>query len=58
MVQLLEKHFGTALNEAGRQQFDSAKQHAATVTACLNALNSYAEWAPLSDLAKFGLIHG
>ncbi|KAF9605389.1 hypothetical protein IFM89_016966 [Coptis chinensis] len=55
---LLERHFGAALSEAGRQQLDSAKQHAATVTATLNAVNAYADWAPLPDLAKYGLIHG
>lgn len=37
---------------------DLAKQHAATVTAALNAVNAYAEWAPVPDLAKYGLIHG
>ncbi|XP_030467038.1 protein HASTY 1 isoform X3 [Syzygium oleosum] len=55
---LLEKHFGAALIEVGRQQFEIAKQHAATVIATLNAINAYAEWAPVSDLAKFGIIHG
>ncbi|KAK9293164.1 hypothetical protein L1049_021152 [Liquidambar formosana] len=55
---LLERHFGAALSEAGRQQMDIAKQHAATVTATLNAINAYAEWAPLPDLAKSGIIHG
>ncbi|KAL4342355.1 hypothetical protein GQ457_08G009780 [Hibiscus cannabinus] len=55
---LLEKHFGAAMNEVGRQQLDIAKQHAAAVTATLNAVNAYAEWAPLSDLAKYGIIHG
>ena len=58
MVQLLERHFGAALSEVGRQQLDIAKQHAAAVTATLNAVNAYAEWAPLSDLAKYGIIHG
>lgn len=46
------------LNEAGKQQLDLAKQHAATVTATLNAVNAYSEWAPLPDLAKYGIIHG
>ncbi|KAJ6831112.1 protein HASTY 1 [Iris pallida] len=55
---LLEKHFGSALSEYGRQQVVIAKQHSATVTAALNAVNAYAEWAPLQDLAKYGLIHG
>uniref|UniRef100_A0A7C9EEZ9 Uncharacterized protein n=1 Tax=Opuntia streptacantha TaxID=393608 RepID=A0A7C9EEZ9_OPUST len=55
---LLERHFGAAIAEAGRQQLDIAKQHAAAVTASLNAVNAYAEWAPLPDLAKYGIIHG
>ncbi|KAF2298552.1 hypothetical protein GH714_024089 [Hevea brasiliensis] len=55
---LLERHFGAALLEVGRQQLDSAKHHAATVTATLNAVNAYAEWAPLPDLSKYGIIHG
>ena len=46
------------MSEAGRQQLDIAKQHAATVTATLNAINAYAEWAPLPDLSKYGIIHG
>lgn len=58
MVQLLERHYGTAVNEAQRQQMDIAKQHLATVTAALNAINAYAEWAPLPDLAKYNIING
>ncbi|GKV07383.1 hypothetical protein SLEP1_g19167 [Rubroshorea leprosula] len=58
LYNVLEGHYGTALSEAGRQQLDIAKQHAATVTATLNAINAYAEWAPLPDLAKYGIIHG
>lgn len=56
--QLLERHFGAALAEAARQQLDMAKLHATTITATLNAVNAYAEWAPLPDLAKHGIIHG
>ncbi|QCD77691.1 exportin-5 [Vigna unguiculata] len=58
LYNLLERHFTAAMNEAGRNQMDIAKQHAATVTAALNAVNAYAEWAPLSDLAEHGIIHG
>lgn len=46
------------MSEVGRQQLDIAKQHAAAVTTTLNAVNAYAEWAPLSDLSKYGIIHG
>ncbi|KAF3651221.1 Protein HASTY 1 [Capsicum annuum] len=58
LYSLLERHFGAALTEAGRQQLEVARQHAAVVTATLNAVNAYAEWAPLPDLAKYGIIHG
>lgn len=58
MVQLLERHFVAALNEAGRKQTDIAKLHAAAVTAALNAIIAYAEWAPLTDLSKSGIING
>nr|XP_016442151.1 PREDICTED: protein HASTY 1-like isoform X1 [Nicotiana tabacum] len=58
LYSLLERHFGAALTEAGRQQLEVARQHAAAVTATLNAVNAYAEWAPLPDLAKYGIVHG
>jgi exportin-5 len=46
------------MTEHANQNFELAKQHATTVTAALNAVNAYAEWAPVPDLARFGLIHG
>ncbi|KAG6646453.1 protein HASTY 1 [Carya illinoinensis] len=55
---LLERHFVAALSAARNQELDVAKQHAATVTTTLNAVNAYAEWAPLPDLAKYGIIQG
>ncbi|XP_075659469.1 protein HASTY 1 [Castanea sativa] len=55
---LLDRHYGAAWSEAANQQLDIAKQHVAAVTATLNAVNAYAEWAPLPDLAKYGIIHG
>ncbi|KGN60841.1 protein HASTY 1 [Cucumis sativus] len=55
---LLERHFGAALSEVSSQRLDVAKQHAAAVTAALNAVNAYAEWAPLPDLAKYGIMRG
>ncbi|KAL6884683.1 hypothetical protein ACP4OV_010619 [Aristida adscensionis] len=58
LYSLLEKHFVAALSEHSKQQMDFAKQHAGTVIAVLNAVNAYAEWAPVTDLAKYGLIHG
>ncbi|TVU20892.1 hypothetical protein EJB05_30493 [Eragrostis curvula] len=58
LYSLLEKHFVAALSEHKNQQMELAKQHVGTVTAVLNAVNAYAEWAPVTDLAKYGLIHG
>ncbi|XP_047337469.1 protein HASTY 1 isoform X2 [Impatiens glandulifera] len=58
LYSLLERHFGAVISEAGQQRIDIAKQHAATVTATLNALNAYAEWAPLPELSKHGIVHG
>ncbi|XP_010550956.1 PREDICTED: protein HASTY 1 [Tarenaya hassleriana] len=58
LYNLLESHFGAAMNEANRQQVDLAKQHAAAVIACLNAINAYAEWAPVPDLASYGIVNG
>ncbi|KAH0461140.1 hypothetical protein IEQ34_008715 [Dendrobium chrysotoxum] len=58
LYSLLEKHFGAALSEYSNQQLDVAKKHVAAVTATLNAINAYAEWAPLADLAKYHLILG
>ncbi|XP_062210590.1 protein HASTY 1-like [Phragmites australis] len=58
LYSLLEKHFVAALNEHTKQQMELAKRHVGTVTAVLNAINAYAEWAPVTDLAKYGLIHG
>ncbi|CAM8926022.1 unnamed protein product [Rhodiola kirilowii] len=58
LYNLLERHFGAAVNEAAKQRLDIAKQHAATVTAVLNAINAYAEWAPLPDLSRYGIMHG
>nr|XP_027107518.1 protein HASTY 1-like isoform X3 [Coffea arabica] len=51
LYSLLERHFGAALAEASRQQSDIVKQHAATVTATLNAVNAYADYG--SDLPEY-----
>uniref|UniRef100_A0A0D9V0Y3 Uncharacterized protein n=1 Tax=Leersia perrieri TaxID=77586 RepID=A0A0D9V0Y3_9ORYZ len=58
LYSLLEKHFGAALSAHTNQQMELAKQHVGTITAVLHAVNAYAEWAPVTDLAKYGLIHG
>ncbi|XP_010420907.1 PREDICTED: protein HASTY 1-like isoform X1 [Camelina sativa] len=58
LYNLLERHFGAAISEAGRQHVDLAKQHANVVIACLNAIVAYADWAPVPDLAKYGFLSG
>ncbi|KAJ0237044.1 Protein HASTY 1 [Hirschfeldia incana] len=58
LYNLLERHFGAAMNEAGRQHTESAKQHADVVIACLNAIIAYAAWAPVPDLARYGILSG
>ncbi|CAL9219649.1 unnamed protein product [Arabidopsis halleri] len=58
LYNLLERHFGAAMSEAGRQQYDLAKQHADVVIACLNAIIAYTEWAPVPDLARYGILSG
>ncbi len=54
--QLLDHHFGAAMAAVQQNQMESAKQHAAVVTATLNAVVAYAEWAPVVSLANHGLI--
>ena len=54
--QLLDQHFGAAMTAVQQNQMESAKQHAAAVTAALNAVIAYAEWAPVVSLANYGLI--
>jgi exportin-5 len=58
LYNLLERHFGAAMSEAGMQHFDLAKQHADVVIACLNAIVAYTEWAPVPDLARYGILSG
>nr|XP_027107517.1 protein HASTY 1-like isoform X2 [Coffea arabica] len=55
LYSLLERHFGAALAEASRQQSDIVKQHAATVTATLNAVNAYADCGFLLSSPDFRL---
>ncbi|EPS62225.1 hypothetical protein M569_12567, partial [Genlisea aurea] len=58
LYRLLERHYGSVITEAGRQQIEVAKQHSAAVVAAVNAINAYAEWAPIPDLARYGIITG
>lgn len=53
---LIYQHFVAAQDALKINEIDKAKQHAATVTAALNAINTYAEWAPISNLGSSGLI--
>lgn len=54
--QLLDHHYGAAKLAVQQKQLESATQHAAAVTAALNAVVAYAEWAPVVLLANHGLI--
>eukprot|EP01018_Ginkgo_biloba_P008898 Gb_10620 [translate_table: standard] len=56
LYKLVYQHFGAAVRAVEQKQMDLAKQYAATVTAALNAVNAYAEWAPIPALASYGLI--
>ncbi|ESQ49570.1 hypothetical protein EUTSA_v10022131mg, partial [Eutrema salsugineum] len=58
LYNLLERHFGAAMSEVGMQHVELAKQHADVVIACLNAILAYAEWAPVPDLARYGILSG
>lgn len=53
---LLEKHFGDARNAEGRDKVELAKQHSDAVVACLNAINSLTEWAPVPDFSEYKII--
>lgn len=53
---LVYQHFVAAQDAVKNNQIDTAKQHAATVTAALNAINAYAEWAPIPSLQSSSLI--
>ncbi len=54
-LQLLEQHFGAAMAAVQQKELEIAKQHAAAVTATVNAVAAYAEWAPVTSLANYGL---
>lgn len=54
-LQLLEQHFGAAMAAVQQKELEIAKQHAAAVTATVNAVAAYAEWAPVTALANYGL---
>lgn len=53
---LLEKHFGEARNAEAREKAELAKQHSDAVVACLNAINSLTEWAPVPDFAEYKIV--
>ncbi|CAA7041201.1 unnamed protein product [Microthlaspi erraticum] len=53
---LLEEHFGAARNAEGRQKVELENQHSAAVVACLNAINSFTEWAPVLDLVEYRIV--
>ncbi|XP_024536193.1 protein HASTY 1, partial [Selaginella moellendorffii] len=53
---LLEKHFGAGMEAMHLQQMELAKQHAAVVTAALQAVLVYAEWSPVTNFSSYGLV--
>jgi exportin-5 len=55
LYKLLEQHFGAAMAAVQQKELEIAKQHAAAVTATVNAVAAYAEWAPVASLANYGL---
>ncbi|KAL0858073.1 hypothetical protein Bca101_063227 [Brassica carinata] len=55
-ILLLEKHFGDARNAEAREIVELAKQHSDAVVACLNAINSLTEWAPVPDFDEYKIV--
>lgn len=49
---MLELYFHETVTLVQQNQLEVAKQHAAVVTATLNALLAYAEWAPVDSMAS------
>ncbi|XP_062204989.1 protein HASTY 1-like [Phragmites australis] len=56
LCSLLDKHTRAAFSEQSNQDMEVANQHECTVKAALDAAHAYTEWAPVTDLAKYGLI--
>ncbi|KAJ7533944.1 hypothetical protein O6H91_13G072100 [Diphasiastrum complanatum] len=56
LYKLLDHYFGAAVTSVQQNQLHMARQHAAAVTAAVNALLAYAEWAPVTAMASYGLI--
>ncbi|XP_024381271.1 protein HASTY 1 isoform X2 [Physcomitrium patens] len=56
LYKMLDHHFGAAMAAAKQNQIVSVTQHASAVTAALNAVVPYAEWAPVVSLANYGLV--
>lgn len=54
--QLLDKHARDYFTEMSNQHMEVANQHECTVKAALDAAHAYAEWTPVTDLTKYGLI--
>ncbi|KAL5203892.1 hypothetical protein ABZP36_008763 [Zizania latifolia] len=56
LCSLLDKHAQAVFSEQSNQHFELANEHECTVKAAFGAAQAYAEWVPLSYLAKYGLI--
>ncbi|BBN01643.1 exportin-5 [Marchantia polymorpha subsp. ruderalis] len=56
LFQLLETHFTAAMTFTAAKQEEAARQHAQAVTATLNAIVAYAEWAPVTSMVEYRLV--
>ncbi|OQU87915.1 protein HASTY 1 isoform X2 [Sorghum bicolor] len=56
LCSLLDKHARDYFTEMSNQHMEVANQHECTVKAALDAAHAYAEWTPVTDLTKYGLI--
>eukprot|EP00850_Spirogloea_muscicola_P004145 SM000017S02885 [mRNA] locus=s17:974268:981897:+ [translate_table: standard] len=56
LYQALSQHFSAAMAMVEQNDVESAKRHAAVVTAALSAACVYADWAPVSAMVDYNLI--
>eukprot|EP00850_Spirogloea_muscicola_P002509 SM000009S23638 [mRNA] locus=s9:1311908:1321866:+ [translate_table: standard] len=57
LYQALSQHFSAAMAMVEQNDVESAKRHAAVVTAALSAACAYADWAPISAMGDYNLIN-
>ncbi|CAL4915250.1 unnamed protein product [Urochloa decumbens] len=56
LCSLLDKHTRDSFSDTSNQYMEDANQHECTVKAALDTAQAYAEWTPVTDLARYGLI--